>query len=245
MQILTAWQIRAAKTASHTGSVLTVSGQNTETKGLVQSQITGKGAVTGGDQHLLPIAGVVAAACLQVLTVLLQASRALEQAIGNGLNAGAATEPVLLASTEITELSKALEIGKIGAVSARALQREHSQSLIKGVQQALLTQVISADKTVTVALLGTEKDSDPGTGGKGGADAGHPLLFSQDPEAITTLEEDFNQVGASSTTGGQQQLEPLAPEGFKKTHRGFSGWRAGIGRWEWALSGTAWPSPGR
>ena len=203
--------------------MLTVSGQNTETKGLVQSQITGKGAITGCHQHLLPIPGVVAAACLQVLPVLLKASRALEQSIGNGLNAGAAAEPVLLASAEITELSETLKIGKVGAVSARALQREHSQSLIKGLQQALLTQVVGAHKTVTVAVISTEKDSDPGTGGEGGADTGHPLLLGQDSEAITTLEEDFHQVGASRTTGGQQQLEPLAPDGFKKTHRGFSG----------------------
>ena len=53
---------------------------------------------------------------------------------------------------------------------------------------------------------------------KGGRHTGDPLLLGHYAKAVTTFEKHFHQVGTGAATCRQQQLKPLLPKRFKKTH---------------------------
>ena len=71
--------IGGAITASDAGAMLAISGENAEPAGLVQPDVACKRAITGGDEHLLPVAAVAATAHLQVSPVLLQQLGSMQQ----------------------------------------------------------------------------------------------------------------------------------------------------------------------
>ena len=59
--------------------MVTVGGEHRKTTGLVQSDITGEGAVGCSNQDFLPVAGITATTNLQMLTLLIELSCSLQQ----------------------------------------------------------------------------------------------------------------------------------------------------------------------
>ena len=88
-----------------------IGGQHVEAKGLVQTNIAGKGAITGSHQHLLPITGIAAAAGLQVMAMALEGCSALQQGARGLLYLRATLEPIGFAGTEIAQILEAFKAG--------------------------------------------------------------------------------------------------------------------------------------
>ena len=190
----------AAVAATGAGAVLAIGGQHGEAQGLVQADVPGEGAVTGGDQHLLPVAGVAAAAGLQVGAMALQPVGALQKP-GGGLGQGrTGPEPGGLAGAEIPQARQAVEPGGSGIGQAGSHQAEHAQGLLEGAAQAGFAQVVGRNEPIALA----PKHADAGPRAKGGADAGDALLFGQYPQVVGAFEEHFHQVGAGGAAQAQQ-----------------------------------------
>ena len=125
--------------------MIAVCGDHVETHGLVQPDVSGKGAVTGGHQNLLPIAGVAAASGLKMVTVLLKATCAFQQFLARLDQKWTAFKPISLGCCKVAQWRQAFET--VGTV-AKVRESKHAKCLFEGVLQASLTQVIRADKAI-------------------------------------------------------------------------------------------------
>ena len=245
--------VAGAVAAPQAGAVFAIGGQHAQPQRLVQAHIAGEGAVAGGDQHLLPVAGVVTAAGLQVVTVALQPVGA-EQQLGGGIpQPRAEGQPVVFALAVVSQGQQALETA---AALGWPQQAEHAQGLVEGLHQAGGAEVVGAHEAVALA----QKHPQACPHAEGGADAGDRLLLGQYAEVIGALEEHLHQIGAGGPASRQKRFEAGAPERIEPGIAGGAAGGAGIGgdgqgriseppvgsaRCGSAPSRTAWPSPGR
>jgi len=98
------------------------------------------GAVAGDDQHLLPVAGIAAAAGLQMAAVALELVGPLQQPGGGFGEIRAALQPGLFGGSEVSQAGEPFKGSR--ARRSVAAQLQHRQRFIEGGMEGAFAQVV-------------------------------------------------------------------------------------------------------
>ena len=84
--------------------------------------------------------------------------------------------------------------------NAIAFEPQHAQSLIKGLKQASLGQIVGANKSIAIAMVFAAEHANTSSGHKSRRNAGDTLLLGHHSETVTALKKHLYKVRTSCAT---------------------------------------------